>query len=883
MLGEQQRVGLAARLEPRAGEPVAQGAILLREHRVGPLAEQRVAEGVLLLARKAAVRPADEHRLVDQVHEPAGDLGARRLPAEQRGDAPVPEHLAEEARGPEHPARVEIEALEARPDHRHDGLRQRAPRGAAGAGRGPDQLLEVERVALGLIHDARDGGVVDEAAEQLAREPLGGPARQGPEVHHVCAPLGPQVGEGLVDLRPREGQHEEGRLVGGAERGVHEAHGGRVAPVQILEEEQDRTLGARGADQILEGALHLLGHEERVAARGPERVAVVVGQRGADELADELGDTPPVGGRDDPIHPGAEPVPALVERLAAEHADGAAQGLAEQAERGAVAERVPPADPHRERLAPPLQGAEELLRQARFPGPGRRDRDERLRLPLRDALGEGLLEARELALPADAGRGLAEEQPRGVRVLRLAPELRPRVAVAHVEARVEQRGGHLVDGDGGEPRPRELPRRAVDCVAQGEPARDIVDAAGDGDGPLAGDGPQREGQARGARRPILGDAAVAERDGDGLVGEQLEPAAGRRGRAAELRDGLVGVAAGDERRSLRAHRTGAPADQHHGHQAALGGPERPRQRRGVAARRVRPGDRLHLGEQVRAVAGPREGVLREHPAHERVEGGRHVGAHLPEPRRFVEDELGEQRHRVVGLERRPPGQRLVEHGAEREDVDRRREVRVSAGLLRRHVPRRAEQRPGLRHAGERPEPGDAEVDELHPADGAADEEEVARLDVAVNGAAAVELGERAGHTPREGQRLVGVEPPPPEERGEILAVEPLHGEVERALLGLSVCDVAYDRGVIEIGEGAGFPLEPVEVFDRVAAQDLERDRGISGVVEGLEDLAHPSRAGAPSKKEATADSIPETHDEQNTDPGRARATVLSSTGREPRR
>src|SRR5262249_17232865 len=53
---------------------------------------------------------------------------------------------------------------------------------------------------------------------------------------------GPQIGEELVDLRPREGQHHQRAAPELLERDPAELHRERVAPVQILEHQEQGAL-----------------------------------------------------------------------------------------------------------------------------------------------------------------------------------------------------------------------------------------------------------------------------------------------------------------------------------------------------------------------------------------------------------------------------------------------------------------------------------------------------------------------------------------------------------------------------------------------------------------------------------------------------------------
>ena len=65
--------------------------------------------------------------------------------------------------------------------------------------------------------------------------------------------------------------------------------------MEVLEDEHDRLRRALGAEEVLPGAAHLVAHQHRVLPRGAELHALVVGEAGADELAEELRDAPQIG------------------------------------------------------------------------------------------------------------------------------------------------------------------------------------------------------------------------------------------------------------------------------------------------------------------------------------------------------------------------------------------------------------------------------------------------------------------------------------------------------------------------------------------------------------------------------------------------------------
>ena len=112
------------------------------------------------------------------------------------------------------------------------------------------------------------------------------------------------------------------------------------------------------------------------------------------------------------------------------------------------------------------------------------------------------------------------------------------------------------------------------------------------------------------------------------------------------------------------------------------------------------------------------------------------------------------------IEEPPPGEALEEHAAEREDVHRRRDLAVAARLLGRDVPGGADERPREREdlLGDA-RARDAEIDELDVLDPSAGQEQVARLQIAVNEASTMEIGQRVGHVAREHERILDRERP----------------------------------------------------------------------------------------------------------------------------
>ncbi len=230
-----------------------------------------------------------------------------------------------------------------------------------------------------------------------------------------------------------------------------------------------------------------------------------------------------------------------------------------------------------------------------------------------------------------------------------------------------------------------------------------------------------------------------------------------------------------------------------GRRLAGGAPLADRAGRGARrGRGLRPGRRLDLaGEDVAhaqgarrelgAVGGAVVRVLREHAVDEVVEGLGGVGLQGADAGDVVLEDLGGDLHRVRPQEGRAPSQALEEHAPEREHVGARVHLGAALELLRRHVPRGPEE-----HARPREPRGlgrvarDPEVDHLGERHVASGQEEVLRLEVAVDDAARVRVGQGVRRAADDRERLLHGEPLAREARGEVLALEPFHGEVAHA-------------------------------------------------------------------------------------------------------
>ncbi len=411
-----------------------------------------------------------------------------------------------------------------------------------------------------------------------------------------------------------------------------------------------------------------------------------------------------------------------------------------------------------------------------FSHAGRGRDQDRARERFFRALGEEGLDRGELAVAPDARGLLAEERVHRLRAL--APQRRPALAEIDDEARAEEPGGDGVDPDRrrvplaiGRARRRDPPREPGHRVAHRRALRERAPHRGQGHRPRRGRRVEREGAARGLRGEIGGDALAGDEHGDRAVGELLGAAAVGLGDGAEdAEDGRGDLLGGGLLPRLRRR----PGDQHHREHPPLGvGEGRRRLGQARRPRTQRRQRRRHRASILRAIFG----AMAQQPVDERVELGGRIRAAIEEPRGLVEEDLGQQRQHLIGLEDLRPRQAPEDHAAEREYVGARVDRLIAPRLLGRHVPQCPQDRARLRHLGEIEGAREAEIDDFSPLDLPVDEEDVAGLDVAVHDAARVDRPERLGDADPQRDGLGRGQPPPREERVEVLAVEPLHHQV----------------------------------------------------------------------------------------------------------
>jgi len=197
--------------------------------------------------------------------------------------------------------------------------------------------------------------------------------------------------------------------------------------------------------------------------------------------------------------------------------------------------------------------------------------------------------------------------------------------------------------------------------------------------------------------------------------------------------------------------------------------------------------------------------------------------------------------RRVSLERDPSGQHLVQDDAQGVQIGPVIHDHT-LGLLWRHIVWGAQHGAGAGQPAGVAGAGDAKVGHFGPAVGA--EQDIGRLDVAMNQAAAVGKVKGAAHLLDDLQRLLLTEGAPGQSIEQGSPLQTLHGDIVNAGLLTHIVD-GDDVGVAELGSGAGLALKAGDEFWvglKMLRQDLERGVSAQRGLEGLVDNGHSAPA-----------------------------------------
>ncbi len=189
-----------------------------------------------------------------------------------------------------------------------------------------------------------------------------------------------------------------------------------------------------------------------------------------------------------------------------------------------------------------------------------------------------------------------------------------------------------------------------------------------------------------------------------------------------------------------------------------------------------------------------------------------------------------------------PGERLVAHGRERVDVDRRPGL-APLELLRSHVGRGAEHRAAAGDARGVGRRGDPEVDELR--DGVVAQQHVGGLDVPVHHALGVRVVERRAELAGHPSHAPGPQRAVAKRRRERLARHVLHDDEDALVVDGGVEDGDEVR-VVQRGAELRLAHEALlDVRRAVGMQPLDRDLPVESLVMAQQDGRHSPGAQVP--------------------------------------
>ncbi len=320
----------------------------------------------------------------------------------------------------------------------------------------------------------------------------------------------------------------------------------------------------------------------------------------------------------------------------------------------------------------------------------------------------------------------------------------------------------------------------------------------------------------------------SDRFGGGL--DEAEKEAGFAGKAqgdghgGDDREGEQGEAEADE---------GGPAD------GRARGPGRTSRIAGEAGFGADAGDGLgHLAGR----GEPLGDVLGQGPFEDADAAVRCSGREGREGLRVAVDDSVGQRVLVRAVERKRPGQHLVEDDAEGPDVGAGVDV-LAAELFGRHVGDGADGPALAGQAGLSRDLGQPEVG--HPGDAFLGDEDVGRLDVPVDDAVGVGGGQAVGDLRGEREGLGGGERAALDLGPEALAVAKGHGDEHAPVLALPDLVDGADVGIVEDRGRLGLvdeALAGLVVVGQLEGQELEGHGAPQLDVVGLVDDAHAAAA-----------------------------------------
>ncbi len=240
----------------------------------------------------------------------------------------------------------------------------------------------------------------------------------------------------------------------------------------------------------------------------------------------------------------------------------------------------------------------------------------------------------------------------------------------------------------------------------------------------------------------------------------------------------------------------------------------------------------------------------------RREPGREIRHLVRDRDRLLRDVLDQQRAGPRAPERHIPREHLIRDDAQRIEIAAAIDFAIARALLGTHVGRRPDRHPGrgqprVRAAGVADRARDAEVGH-HRAPTIGRQQDVVRLDVAVDYAARMGVGEGARHLRQQPPRLrdghPGIPGQTPRQR---VAVDVRHDEEHQSLTLVDRED-RNNVGMRQLRGGLGLTQKPranVGAKRQLRRQDFDRDRPLEPAVSRQVHDPHPAAPDLPVELE----------------------------------
>ena len=308
------------------------------------------------------------------------------------------------------------------------------------------QLLEIKRVAVGARDQRGNPFLRDLVPEYRSGQLFGRTTGQATQVYNCTIMAGPDAGKTLLHFGPAECDDRQ-RLLDQLGHGrIEQLDRGAIAPVQIIENQDQRTGPGLGTKKVEARLPHLIAHELGISPRRAQLKVFSCG-RNPQKLAEKNRYPVRVLGRNMLRNPSFQPTAPHPGGFALGNGTGAPDGLGDDAHRRSRAHRVAVGQPDLQVVVVP---AETLLKLVTQPGLAESRRAGDQGEPC-DTLFHTFLDGRiqrgQLAFAADKRRRSPEHRQGRIKWILVEQNPPPYLVASGLKAAFDQLVGDLVNAD----------------------------------------------------------------------------------------------------------------------------------------------------------------------------------------------------------------------------------------------------------------------------------------------------------------------------------------------------------------------------------------------------------------------------------------------------